>query len=92
MNALSVKLPTDLYAALSREARRRNVTRSTLVRELIEQAIDRNPDAAPPSCADLAGDLVGVVRSGRTDLATNPRLLDEAIALDARRAAADRRR
>ena len=92
MNALSVKLPTDLYVALSREARRRNVTRSTLVRELIEQAIGRNPDADPPSCADLAGDLVGVVRSGRTDLATNPRLLDEAVALDARRAAADRRR
>ena len=78
--------------ALSKEAERRNVTRLTLVRELIEQALGRNPDAASPSCADLAGDLVGVVRSGRIDLATNPWLLDEAVALDARRAAADRRR
>ena len=30
MNALSVKLPADLHATLSREAQRRNVTRSTL--------------------------------------------------------------
>ena len=44
MNTLSVMLPEDLYAALSTEARRRNMTRSALVRKIIEQA----PDRAPP--------------------------------------------
>ena len=39
MNALSVKLPADLHATLSREAQRRNVTRSTLVREIIGNAL-----------------------------------------------------
>ena len=44
MNALSVMLPEDLYAAPSIEARRRNMTRSALVRKISEQA----PDRAPP--------------------------------------------
>ncbi len=86
-----MKLPVALHAVLTREARRRNVTRSALVREVIEQAYDRAATAAP-SCAELAGNLVGAVRSGRTDLATNRQLLDEAMIEDAQRAAADGRR
>ena len=43
MNALSVKLPADLHATLSREAQRRNVTRSTLVREIIGNALGDSP-------------------------------------------------
>ncbi len=91
MNAISVKLPSELHATLSREARRRNVTRSTLVREIIENALGGNQPTTTPSCAELAADLIGIVRSGRADLATNPRLLDDAVVKDARRAAADRR-
>ena len=89
MNGLSVKLPDELHAVLSREARRRNVSRSSLVRELIANALSDRGGASPPSCADLAGDLVGVVRSGRSDLATNTRLLDEAVVQDSHRAGAD---
>ncbi len=89
MNGLSVKLPDELHALLSREARRRNVSRSSLVRELIANALSDRGGASPPSCADLAGDLVGVVRSGRSDLATNTRLLDEAVVQDSHRAGAD---
>ena len=92
MNVLTVKLPADLHATLMSEARRRNMTRSSLVREIIEDALIRDAAVASPSCAALAGDLVGAVRSGRSDLATNRRLLDEAIEQDAHRGAADRRR
>ena len=92
MNILTVKLPAALHATLTSEARKRNVTRSALVREIIENALVHDTDAAAPSCAELAGDLVGAVRSGRSDLATNRRLLDEAVARDARRGDADRRR
>ena len=89
MNGLSVKLPPELHAVLSKEARRRNVSRSTLVRELIANALRGGDAVTSPSCADLAGDLVGAVRSGRSDLATNPRLLDEAVARDSHRGSAD---
>ena len=92
MNVLTVKLPAELHATLTSEAQRRNVTRSFLVREIIENALMRDTDAASPSCAGLAGDLVGAVRSGRSDLSTNRQLLDEAVAQDARRGIADRRR
>ena len=88
MNAVSVKLPPEWHAVLSREARRRNVSRSTLVRELIANALSGG-GVTSPSCADLAGELVGAVRSGRPDLATNARLLDEAVVQDSRRARAD---
>ena len=92
MNVLTVKLPAKLHATLTSEARRRNVTRSSLVREIIENALLRETDAASPSCAGLADDLVGAVRSGRSDLATNRRLLEEAVSRDAHRGVADRRR
>ena len=92
MNLLTVKLPAELHAKLTSEARRRNLTRSSLVREIIENALIHDADAAPPSCAGLAGDLVGAVRSGRSDLATNRSLLDEAVARDVHRGLADRRR
>ena len=68
------------------------MTRPSLVREITEKALVRDADAASPSCARRAGDFVGAVGSGRTDLATNRRLLDEAVALDAHRAVADSHR
>ena len=92
MNTFSFKLPDDMYGALAAEARRRNVTRSALVREMIDQALRYDACAAPPNCAQLAGDLVGAVRSGRRNLGTDERLLDEAMITDADTNAPDRRR
>ncbi len=89
MNPLSVKLPADLHATLANEARRRNVTRSALVRDILADALDRDCRPRSPSFAELAGDLVGSFRSGRNDLATNKRLLQEAMLTDA---ATDRHR
>ena len=83
MSILTVDLPGELHAALTNEARRRNMTRSSLVREIVENALVVGTSDATRSCTDLAGDIVGAVRSGRTDLATNRRLLDEAVAQDA---------
>lgn len=47
--------------------------------------VDQPQSAGRTSCLDLAGDLIGCVRSGTPDLATNPRYLEEAIVRDARR-------
>ena len=89
MYILTVELPGELHAALTNEARRRNVTPSCFAREIIENALVLGTTDKTRSCADLAGDLVGAVRSGHTDLATNRRLLDEAVAQDAHRVVAD---
>lgn len=79
MNTLSVKLPNELFSRLVNEARRRNVDRSTLLREILERTLLEGPDSDPPSCADMAGDLVGSVASGRTNLATDSELLEQAV-------------
>jgi hypothetical protein len=86
MHPLSVKLPSSLRKLLAEEARRRNVSQSTILRESLQQTLLAS--ASPNrdlSCADLAGDLVGSLRGRRRDLATNKKLLEEAILSDARR-------
>ena len=92
MSTFSFKLPDDMHGALAAEARRRNITKSALVREMIDRALEYNTRAGPPSCAQLAGDLAGAFRSGRRDLGTNEELLEEAMITDIRKNAPDRRR
>ena len=89
MNVLSVKLPVELHTTLTNEARRRNVSRSSLVRQIIETALIRERNAESPTSLGLASDLAGVVRSGRPNLATDQRLLGEAVAHNADCAVAD---
>jgi hypothetical protein len=85
MELISVKLPMALRAKISAEARRRNVSQSTIVRESLERALAGSASRGEASCADLAGDLVGTFRSGRRDLSTNKKLLADAIVSSARR-------
>ena len=49
MSTFSLKLPDDMYAALAAEAKRRNITRSALVREMIDRALEYDACAAPPN-------------------------------------------
>ena len=65
------------------------MTLPSLGRDITEKVLVRDADAASPSCVARAGDIVGAVQSGRTDLATNRRLLDEAVDRDAHRTVAD---
>jgi predicted DNA-binding protein len=91
-DTLTVKLPRELGEQIVAEARRRNVSKSTIVRESLERTLRGAKGAKEVSCADLAGALVGSVRSGRRDLATNKALLTEAVAADAKRGRKQRRR
>ena len=80
MEGLSIKLPDELRRRLALEAKRRNLTQSAVVRECIERVLADTPGARQPeTCADLVGDLTGSVRSGRSDLATNKAVLDDAM-------------
>ena len=60
----------------------------SLARELVAHALGDRSGAPSPSCADLAGNLIGAVHSGRSDSATNSPLLEEAVVQDSHGAAA----
>jgi predicted transcriptional regulator len=70
---ITFKLPDALAARLDGAARRRNRTRSELVREALERHLDARTTAAG-SCLDLARDLAGSV-SGPADLSSSRRHL-----------------
>lgn len=83
VSTLTVRVSPELGARLVAEASRRHVTKSDLVRLLLEDGLtERQGDAPPVSCADLMGDLIGCVDSGIPDLTTNPKYIEEAIVAD----------
>jgi metal-responsive CopG/Arc/MetJ family transcriptional regulator len=68
MRTVSVKLPERLDEALSDLARRRNVGRSTLVRE----ALETMATGLRRSVTTIVDELVGTL-DGPVDLSTNPK-------------------
>jgi hypothetical protein len=76
MRAISLKLPDDLLGQLDIEAKARRMTKSQLVRESLEKALRKQPEAGEVSCYDLARDLAGIVKGLPRDLADNPKYMD----------------
>ena len=74
MQTISLKLPDDLLARLSKEAKARRVTKSHLIRESLEIMLEMKATQAP-SCYDLARDLVGSIKGVPKDLAKNPKYM-----------------
>lgn len=77
MQTISLKLPDDLLAQLEREAKARRVTKSSLIRESLEKAFHKQSRTGPVSCHDLARDLAGSVKGLPTDIATNPKYVED---------------
>ncbi|MFN0302586.1 MAG: ribbon-helix-helix protein, CopG family [Burkholderiales bacterium] len=85
MDTLTVKLPPQLRARLQQEAKRRSVSQSTIVRDAVQRALGGVAGRKrEQSCTDLVRDLIGSVRSGRANLATDKALLEEAMLDDLR--------
>jgi predicted DNA-binding protein len=75
MRTISLKLPDDLFDRLESEARARQTTISSLVRESLEQSLRTRRRAESLSCYDLASDLAGALKGLPGDLADNPKYL-----------------
>jgi len=75
MRTISLRLPEALLAELDEAAKRRRVTKSSLVRESLEKAM-RKQSSGAVSCYDLAHDLAGTVKGLPEDLADNPKYMD----------------
>ena len=87
MTTISLKLPENLLARLERESRARRTTKSSVVRECLEQQL---PDKPPPldlpelppgeSFYDKALPILKMAWArrgrGRRDLATNPKYME----------------
>ena len=71
MKTLTMKLPEGLLGWIENEARRARQPKSALVREILLQHQQRQPQSA----LDLAADLCGCVQSGLGDLSRNKKYL-----------------
>jgi len=69
---LTVKLPRQLAARLSARVRKRQTTRSALVREALEGYLQSDGHEREGSFLSLARDLIGS-QAGPTDLSSNKR-------------------
>ena len=76
MNTMSLKLPDRLLERLEAATRARGTTKSSLVRECLEQSLDARPAGGKATCYDLASDLAGSLKGLPRDLATNPKYLE----------------
>jgi predicted DNA-binding protein len=76
MRTISVKLPDELLARLTRQARDRRVTKSSIVRDSLEKGLHEPLHADAVSCYDLARDLAGTVKGLPKDLADNPKYME----------------
>jgi hypothetical protein len=77
MSTLTVKIPEALERNIALAARRERVTKSELVRRaMTKYVMQAGKKSELRSALDLAGGLIGSVRGGPSDLATNPKHMD----------------
>lgn len=76
MNTISLKLPDRLLELLETESRARRTTKSSLVRECLENTLAAPRTGGKATCYDLAQDLAGSVKGLPRDLATNPKSME----------------
>ena len=78
MTTLTVKIPEALDRSIAMAARRERVTKSELVRRAMAKYVAQTgEDHKFQSALDLAGGLIGSVRGGPVDLATNAKYMDD---------------
>ena len=73
MHTITVKIPEKLEAALEEVSARRRVSKSALVRASLEESLKKELNRSRANAYALMKNGLGVVRSGRKDLASNPK-------------------
>jgi predicted transcriptional regulator len=76
MNAITIKVSSQLDRRLSRAARAQHLSKSELVRRALLRYLENGEQKDFVSAADLAGDLIGCLDAGPGDLATNPKHME----------------
>ncbi|MCY3601389.1 MAG: ribbon-helix-helix domain-containing protein [Gemmatimonadetes bacterium] len=71
MRPISLKMPGHLAREVSEAARRRGVSRSALIREVLEAFLHREGSMPPVSALSRAAEFAGAFQ-GPEDLSANP--------------------
>ena len=72
MTTVTVKMPDELHAALSKLSALKGVSKSQLIREALAAVLASELREQKVSALEVMRRGVGVVRSGRPDLGSNP--------------------
>lgn len=73
MNTLTIKIPEQLAAEVTRASSQAHVSKSELVRRALDAYLEQHKSGTLPlSALDQAGDLVGCFSGGPADLSSNP--------------------
>jgi hypothetical protein len=85
MHTISLKFPPHLEVLVEAEAKRRQISKSAVIRACVEEVLLKRPYGKRQiTCADLMGNLIGS-QVGPPDASTNKRYLEEAIVEDFQR-------
>lgn len=79
MKTITIKVPEELDARLTKRAKRLGVSKSEVAREAIKRDLEADQSDAvkeEPSAYDLMKDGFGCIDSGVTDLSTNPKHME----------------
>ena len=76
MRSVSLKLPDNLAKKLEVAAKKRRLNKSAVIREALEAYFADEKRPIKGSFAELAGDLIGCIKGGPPDLATNPKYME----------------
>ena len=81
MHTISLKFPSQLEHLVEAEAKRRQISKSAVIRACVEEVLLKAPRSRQITCADLMKDLIGS-QVGPPDASTNKRYLQDAILED----------
>ena len=76
---LTLKVSDQLRKQIAAASRRKNISSSELVRRAVQRYVvdPEEEEAGFVSACELAGDLVGSLKGGPKDLASNPKHLQD---------------
>jgi hypothetical protein len=76
MATMTVKLSPATTARLNAEAQAQRVSKSQIVREVLDKHLKSNGKKHRPTFYELTSDLLGCHKGKRHDLSTNPKYLE----------------
>jgi predicted transcriptional regulator len=77
MTTITCRIPDKLDAELEAVAEKRKIPKSAVVREAIAANLQEQKNHGRLSAYDVMKEGCGVIKSGRCDLATNPKYMKE---------------